>query len=296
MKQVFSLICLTLMTTYSLATVPIEVKAELKIAAISKEIEGLQWNRWTTKNFVICALNDKQSQYVNEHIEEIKTWLLKRWGLLDIDFSSPCKIICVDNADLFKKFFNIDSSKAEVRRDSDGKIKETVIFLLTNDIPSRTIPMPLSEICLAEFAQKMGSKFNMWVYRGMTNLNGAIPQIKNKILEMKPLVDKDEPIYFSKGLLEMSSEQYDKLTIDKKNIYDANSTVFCLLLRKEFGQDKFLRFLKQSGDNPEKAVQEVLGFQSYSEFDKSLKRFMIDLLNDLSSGKTPETYLEIREK
>ena len=86
---------------------PIEVKQESLIAAgnseVPKVIEGLQWNRWTSKNFVVLALDDNYAQFLHNHLEVVKTWTLKRWGLSDVDYSVPCKFICVDDPSLFYK-------------------------------------------------------------------------------------------------------------------------------------------------------------------------------------------------
>lgn len=276
---------------------PVEVTSELHGSAVPKEIEGLQWNRWTTKNFVVCSLDDQQAQYLHKHLELVKGWAFIRWGLTDIDFASECKLICVNKPDLFKKLFNLDSTRAEVRRDENGKIKETVIFLLLDDLPSKTVPMPITEVCLAEFSQRYNTKFGSWVYRGMSSLNGSIPQIRAAILDIRPVLDKDDPIYFSKGLLEMDMDKYSKLTIEQKKLYDKCAMTLCLLIRKEFGQDKYLDLLKRSSEiGADKAVNEVLGFENCDQFDKTLKRYMIDLTNDLTSGKTPDHYLQIREK
>ena len=133
---------------------PLEVKHEMKVLFDDPSIEGKVWNRWTTKNFVVCSLNDKQAQYLHKHLELVKAWAFSRWGLYDIDFSAECRLICVDDKALFKKLFNLENSKVEIRRDKDGKIEMAVIFLLLDGDPSRTVPIPLTEVCLAEFEQK----------------------------------------------------------------------------------------------------------------------------------------------
>lgn len=276
---------------------PQEVSCEIKTTSIPKELEGLQWNRWTSKNFTVCALNDVQAQYLNKHLELVKVWTLARWGLYDVDYSVECKVIAVDKPELFKKLFNLDSTRVEVRRDDKGVIKETVIFLLANDNPSKIIPVPVTEVCLAEFAQKHNIKLGYWSTRGMSSLNGSIDQIKAKVLEVKPLIEKNEPIFFSKGLLEMNAENYQKLDDAKRKLYDDCAMMFCLLLRKEFGQDIYIKFMKTASESdPEAAIKSVLGFKDYSALDATFKRYMFDLTRDVSMSKTPDHYLQIREK
>ena len=66
---------------------PQEVSVEVNNSkGIPKELEGLSWNRWTSKNFVVCSLNDTQAQYLHKHLELVKVWAFSRWGLPDHDF------------------------------------------------------------------------------------------------------------------------------------------------------------------------------------------------------------------
>lgn len=277
---------------------PVEVRNELTITGqVPKEIEGLQWNRWTSKNFVVCSLNDKQAQYLHKHLELVRGWVFARWGMMEIDFTTECKLICVDDAALFKKLFNLDTTRVEIRRDENGKIKESIIFLLCSDLPSKTVPVPLTEVCLAEFGQRHKVAFGMWATRGMAQLNGTISQIRERIAEVKPLLDRNDPLFFSKGLFEMTPDQYAKLEPAKQRLYDNCALIVCLMIRKEFGQNHYLRMLKAASEgNPETALKSVLGFDSYDSFDKTLKRFMIDITREVVAGKTPSFYLQITEK
>lgn len=277
---------------------PEEVKVEVKNSqGLPKELEGLSWNRWTSKNFVVCSLNDPQAQYLHKHLELVKGWCFSRWGMYDIDLSVPCKLICVDNKDVYRKLFNLNATKVEVRRDSGGRITETVIFLLIDGPPSHTVPTPLTEVCLAEFAQRYQGNFGVWTFRGMGKLNGTLEQIRKSILNIKPRLEKNEPLFFSKGILEMTYDQYKLLPDDQKVLYDDCATVFALMIRKEFGQDKYLRFLQKTAENaPEEAIKEVLMFGGYDNFDRVFKRYMTDLSNDIAATKTPDSYLQIRER
>lgn len=277
---------------------PREVTTEMvSSTGVPKELEGLQWNRWTSKNFTVCALNDTQAQYLHQHLELVKGWAFARWGLYEIDFSVECKIIGVDDPALFKKLFNLDATRVEVRRDATGKIRESIIFLLMNGRPSETVPVPLTEVCMAEFGQKYNTKMPVWSARGMAQLNGTLPQIRERVAEVKVLIGRNDPLYFSKGLMEMDAEAYAKLDEPRKRLFDNCSMMFCLLVRREFGQDNFLRVMKGASEGKsEQALQQVLRFNDYAAFDRSLKRFMTDLTNDVAAGKTPDSYLQIREK
>lgn len=276
---------------------PLEVKHELLTEEIPKEIEGKVWNRWTSENFTVLSLNDTQAQYLHKHLELVKEWIFVRWGLYSINFSAECKLICVDDPVLFNKMFRLTGNKVEIRCDEKGKIKESVVYVLVNDAPSHTVPIPLTEVCLAEFAQKYNTKFGWWASRGMGLLDGALEQIKGELEQFAPSVTGNKPLYFSKSLFETTKEQYTNLDAERKRLYDQSAMIFCLMLRKEFGQDKFHWFLKKSSEiGAEASLKEVLGFEGYADFDRTFKRYMVDLCRDVVNKKTPDSYLQIREK
>lgn len=277
---------------------PQEVSVEVNNSkGIPKELEGLSWNRWTSKNFVVCSLNDTQAQYLHKHLELVKVWAFSRWGLPDHDFPTQCKLICVEDKELYRKLFNLENTKVEIRRDDKGRIKETVIFLLIDGPPSQTIPVPLTEVCLAEFSQKNNVNFNLWTCKGMANLNGSMEQIRSRVVELKSHIDQNHPLFFSKGIMELQVSQYEQLSEEKKILYDNCCTLFCLMIRKEFGQDAYLNLIKDApAMTAEEAIKSALKFKSYDEIDRTFKRFMIDLSNDVISERTPDAYLQINEK
>lgn len=273
---------------------PVEVREELRVTPTDPDIKGKVWNRWTSKNFVVCALNDGQAQFLHKHLELVKTWTYERWGLNDTDFAAECRVICVDDGRLFRKMFQIDSSRVETRMEG-GRIKLSVIFLLANESPSKVLPAPLTEVCLKEFEQKYQLVFPVWARRGMALLNCSLESITTNFLALKTSLDSDSQMFFAKGLLTCTPETYAGYDPNMKLLFDRSSAAFCLLVRKEFGQDALLRLLV-SGQLGAAAVKEVLGFNDEAQFDRTFKRYMVDLTNDLSTGKTPMSYLQIKEK
>jgi hypothetical protein len=278
-------------------TFPEEVRQEVR-QNLDPDLQGLQWNRWESENFVVCATNDKQAKFLHDHLEQVKTWSLNRWGLADVKFSAECILLCVDDAAIYKKFFNIEESKVEIRREN-GKIKRNVIFLLGVGQPSDTVPIPVMEVCLSEYEQANNVKFGWWAHRGMSNLNGSLGTIRQGLADLSPLLAQNSQMYFSQSLLTATQEQYDQLG-DNRRVFDLNATAMCLMLRKEFGQDRFHKFLGFS-QNPEVGLREVYKFNSYSAFDMSYKRFMIDIAAGVAGTQpgrpiTPDSYLQIREK
>jgi len=293
---IFSFFCIQIHAQDEIIKVYNPEEVLVEINENPNEIEGLSWNRWTSKNFVVCSLNDLQAQYLHKHLELVKTWIYNRWGLEDIEFSAPCKLICVDNKDLFKKLFNIEETKVELRHDSNGRINESVIFLLIDGPPSKTVPVPLSKVCYSEFSQVHDLSFSPWSEIGMSELNGTIDQIKYKILNLKNYLNEKQPIYYSESLLNLNKDQYKELDLDKKNLFSSSSVLFCLFLRKEFGQSVYLDFVKESSkSSPDVALKNILKFSDYLHLDKTFKRYMIDLSNDVTDDITPNSYLQVNE-
>lgn len=284
-------------------TLPSEVLLEL--SEVPDAIKGKVWNRWTSENFTVLSLNDTQAQYLHRHLELVKVWVFSRWGLYDVPFTAECRLICVDDPELFKKMFKIDETRVEIRREKNPtgphtnsvhKIDKSVIFILINDNPSHTIPVPLTEVCLAEFALRYEqSEFSWWAVRGMSLLNGSLDQIRLSLKEFAPVVEQSQRVYFSDGLFEMNKQTYMALDDDKKRIYDNCAMVFCLMLRQEFGQKSFHLFLKGSVDGSDNEVVDILGFDGNDDFDRTFRRYMIDLIRDIKTNKTPDSYLQIQQ-
>lgn len=276
-------------------TLPAEVLQELKVSPSDPDIKGKVWNRWTSKNFVVCALNDNQAQYMNRHLELVKTWVYQRWGLYDTEFSAECRIICVDDTELYRKMFRLDQTRVETRRENDGRLKLNVIFLLGNQLPSIVLPTPLTEVCLVEFEQKYRCRLGWWSHRGMASLNCSLENIKTGLLELKPVIDSNSQMFFSRGLLDATKEVWEGFDQKKRDLYDRGAASLCLLIRKEFGQDVFLA-MATKGPQGAIGINEILGFKDEAQFDRTFKRYMTDIVTDLMTGKTPSSYLQIKEK
>lgn len=275
---------------------PTEVTVEMSLTPDDNLIKDKVWNRWTTKNFVVCSLSNQQAQYLHENLEQIKVWLFNRWGMHDVDFDAECKLICVDDENLYKKLFRLEGSSVEVRRDSNGKIKEMVIFLLLDGPPVKTVPMALSEVCLSEFEQKYNKRFGWWAHRGMAVLNSTPENILLSIQQQQAVLLNKEPTFFSKSLFETTEEEYKKFDPNKRRMYDRVSAILCLMLKKEFGTTKFQEMLRDTalGSNAEEAIKNILGFTSYDNFDITFKRYMKDIVEDsVLDKKIPLNYLLI---
>ncbi len=272
-----------------LSDVPKEIKDEVPLVVQnSPSFMDRQWNRYTTPDFVIISLDNGQGKYLSDHIEETKNWIYTRWGLPAVDFNKECKLVCVEDPEIYRKFFNLETSKVEIRED------QNVIFFLLNDSPKKTIPCPLTEVCLVEFEHKYKIEFPWWARRGMALLNGDLKDIRSDLTNMQHY---QGTVYDAKSLLTTTKEKYNEFSSEQKWTYDTESMILCLMLRKEFGINKYLRFLQicYKDKNPETALQKIYGYSGYDEFNSKFSQFLKDLTADVSGTRpgrsTPDSYL-----
>ena len=293
MKYIYLFVLLAMISSSQI--VAQEIISPVGVPAITDPVlKDLAWNRYATKSFVIMSIDDAQGKWMSDNLEVIKIWCLERWGFPDFQFTKECRVFCVPNKALLKKLFNLDESKAEIRR-TNGKIEISAMWLVLDDKPTRVIPAQLTKICFAEFEQKHNVNIPFFAKNGMSLLNGIIPDIRGHIVSLGNTVQKDQPIFVSEKMFAMTEDEYVKQTPENKKIFDQQSVALCLLLRKEFGEAKLQGFLRMSVRNtPKDVLQVVYGFNSYAQFDQSYLRFMKDLSRELSQQRTPDSYLEIR--
>lgn len=253
------------------------------------EIKNLVWNRYITNNFTILSIDDDQGYWMKNNIENIKSWCLTRWGLPDVKFSKECRVFCVPNSSMLKKLFNLDSSKMEIRT-KDGSLEITAMWLALDEKPSDLIPVQVSEIIFTEFEYVNKFKFPLWAKKGMAFMNSSITDIKNEFISLSDAKNVIE------NILNMNQDQFNKLTSDKKIQFIKQSAALILMIRKEFGEVKLHSFFKVSYQNGSlEAVQKVLGFSGYSDFEKTYLRYTNGLSKDISQKTTPDSYLQIKK-
>jgi hypothetical protein len=245
---------------------PLESPKQAKAPEIPEDLKGMVWNKWTTKNFIILSIDKNQGIYLKNNIEKIKTWLLNRWGLSDVDFEGECKVVCVSDKRLLKRIFRLDNSKFEVRKDQNGNVQTSIIWFSLEDYDRDMAMFELMNICLYQFENKYKKSLPSFCKKGMSFLSQQPEIIKQKILE--------EPV------TEISFE---------KDLKEAQCGVLCLLLRKEYGQDNFVRYL--SNDN-----LDSFGFKQKEKFDEILNRYYRNLLEDIKTNKIPNEYLKIKNR
>jgi hypothetical protein len=244
------------------------------IPEIPEDLKGLVWNKWSTNNFIIISIDKSQGLYLKNNLEDIKSNLIKSWGIKDINFKGECKIVCVSNDKLLKRIFRLENSKFEFRKNENGEINCVIWFSLEN-----TSDLPVAEfmqLCISQLEIHNNDVFPLFCKRGMSVLSQNFEDSSSKLLgkNIEKISFKD---IFSK------KEQ----DVVDWNDFDIKSSVACLLLRKEYGQDNFLNFLNS------KKLEEF-GIINSEKFDEIINRYYRNLIDDLKNNKTPKDYLQIQ--
>lgn len=259
----------------------------------------LKWNRWTTNNFVILSIDKDQGDYLFDNIENIKEAAVSKWGIKNSAFENRCKIMVVKDKGLFERMFRIDETRVEIRKNSDGST-QAIIWCLIDAVfdstqPGSSIDIPISvAVSEAHFYSKKDYGC-FWASKGMSLLAQSLIDIKVGAKRVNGFIVEDKPMYFGKSIFNMNRSQYKKLSAEHKQLFDDESVLLCLMLRKEFGQVKFLSFIEEAGQGDvEKSLKEVFGFNDFSDFDVSFKTYMNDISRDVLDDKTPDSYLGIK--
>lgn len=240
----------------------------------------MQWNRYSTDNFVILSISDKQGRWLYNNLEQIKYWCLSRWGISNYKLKNECRIMVVPNKDLFKKFFNLDKFHLEFRKNGDSTITAIWLFLeegneeqIFNDLPKI-----ISEACFKEII-----KNKKFLEVGVSLLNESPNKIKNNLKDIKE-INMD---FFKKSL-----EDYEKFNNLQKSDFEKNSLLFCLMLKKEFGESKFLKLLLSDEKDALKNINKIYQFND-GELEHTFNRYFDDLKNAFKKDEVPNKYLKI---
>ena len=239
-----------------------------------------------TENFEVISLDDKQGESVARQIESIKQWSLERWDLEGdkdrVCFSHRCVIVIVPNESVLNKLFHIDRSFAE-DRDNGG-----VAWVCYTEIEhTRVLSVLLTEIFLKEFETQHKMKIAYWAKRGIAVLNGNPKQIKKFLQPMYQHISSDRGMFFTESLFGLEKDTVMRSTPENISLFDKEAALLCLLLRKEFGNVRFLSMVGGSG------LKKSTGYNSYSEFDSAFKRYVFYATEDIVRNKMPDFYLNI---
>lgn len=233
--------------------------------------EELVWNKWDAGNFVVLSLDKSDGQRIRGGIEDLREALLSDLGVRTPQ-STICKIVCVPDSTTLKKFFGLDSSHAETKRDSSGNVISSAIWINMEDKDS--LPRLLLSVCLEDAFPSS----RWFAVRGAALLGDGPSALKNIISETPSLTIK--------SLSEVTKEKWSKMEVKDRLGFDRSAASALLLVRREFGRDATARFL---GDQSHSS----LGFGTSEEMEGSFRRYCENLSKDIRDGRTPDNYLRV---
>ena len=241
--------------------------------------------KWDTPNFVILGINDLQGYQVSQQIEKIKEWSIRRWGLPIDPFVCRPKVVCVPNKAVLKKLFRLDNSFAESRPEED------VCWVICDGDLSHAISVFTTEFCISNFERVHKTKICYWARRGMSILNGDTQRVRAFVSPLSGHIASNRKLLFSEPLFTLDKKALIKSSPDNVALFDKEATLLCLMLRKEFGQVRFLWLITDSSTD---SVRRATGFSSYAEFDKAFKRYLYYASTDITQGRMPNSYLNVK--
>lgn len=258
-------------------------------------LKNLVWNRWETTNYVILSIDHKQGLWLYENIESMKEWSVVRWGLPNVNYpkrvnvttvgaEAGCMVICVPNKETMQKIWRRDSNYTEVKKSAKG-IDRNFMLLILDKSPAETMPSRLTVAHMKELENKLETTFNLVIIRGVATLNESLPQIKARIA----YVGQAKNLPSVKSLFSMTEKEW----VAQEYLYDSLAATVCLMLRREFGQDKFHALLTPV---TEKKFQEIYKFKGFDDFEVTWRRYINNLVQDVKNNKTPDHYLQIAPK
>lgn len=250
----------------------------------------IKWTLFRTKNFMILSVDQKQGEFLVKNIENMKTWTTERWGLPDVQFENQCVVYVAPDKETMKSLFNLQGSFGEGRY-KDGKLQGCYLWLVLDSNPTQVVPAALTGVVLKQLEATRNIKINWAFERGMMALNLSLPQIKTNIQELQPLIKNDSALLSAEGLVKITEENWEKLSLEQKIMYDRQSIVFCLLIRKQLGEKMFHEAMSTSFD--ESSLKSTLGFSGFKEFNSTYALYMMYLAGDVAANKTPDKYLQI---
>lgn len=244
------------------------------------------WEVWETPNFEVGSYDLSQGEYVYQHIEAAKSQFYARWGLPDIKFSVPCRVLFAPNKDIFRSSFHLDSSNAKVYMGSDNKPNLIVLWVLLDRPFDEAIAKVLAIACLKEYSFA-GHSVAFWVQRGLPSLSEY--SVAENLVRFKNMIEKDQKMFFSNSLFSVREDQWQQMTLENKKLFDDGAACLCLLFRKEYGCNIFGEsiFIEMNESN----LKILLGFESFNKFDLTFKRYMYYVGADIEAGRMPISYL-----
>lgn len=241
--------------------------------------EELQWNRYSKNDFVVLSIDDKQGSILIDKMDYLVDSIYNDWNIQKKDLRKECRIFCVPDKESLQRLFSLSDSHVEIRED---------LYVIWTFYDKNKIKSCLTEIVVSEL------NGGFWFRRGVLLSSKSINEIKTDISLIKKRIDDNENLYTTSQIFDVTEEKYYNFSKDMQDLFDQQSFLLCLMLRKEFGQVKLYSFIKIQ--NKEIAINKVYRFKNLAHFDKQYIHYLHDLGNDVVVEKTPESYLQIAGK
>lgn len=255
------------------------VRAILLDPEVVSKKENFTWNKWETDNFIILSIEKAEGLSIKRMIESLKNDHAQRWGLEKNNLNAKCKVMCVRDSEMLKRFFGVDSPRAETRRDNSGKIVTSAIWIDFKRV--QELPSLVAFICASDGS--FGDN-KLFVQRGVSLLSLPPKRVKSELAQSGNLEFSD--------ISSLTSEKWFALSPQERATFDRKSALVCLMLRKEFGEQRFLEFLR--GEQDQDSIRSVYGFKDVSEFNNTLNRYCENISKDIGAGATPDSYVTVK--
>lgn len=251
-------------------------------------VPNVSWNRYETQNFEILSINKEQGVYLYQNVEYLRKWVLERWGIKSVDYSTKCKIMIAPDKETYVKLFKKDKTGYV----NDGKTISIWMYAEPKWHVD-TLPQALTAIGIIEFERKYNTTFPLWLKEGMSVVNTSIGNVRSNIGDLIEAFSKDNAWFWSKDLMSMTPEKLAKYETKHRSWFSKESAALCLYLMKEHGTLSFnnmLNVLTVKDADPANALKKI-GFVDYEKFDQVFYKYMYSLSADVINRKTPDSYL-----
>lgn len=249
----------------------------------SEDASKIAWNRWTNDKFTIHSLDKEMGEYLYNNIQSITHESNNIWGLPNHDYQHEVRIFCCPSQTILHKLFNINETSFEYKEDK----KVIYVWLILNDSNLDSLKSLTTSINLIELEHHYNYNFPLWIHRGMPLLSVNV----NKTKESIKLASEINKVKKIENLTELDYESYSKLEPLSKKTFDTSSALFCLMIRKEFGQDHFHKCMLKTTD-----VLSYLKYENMDSFNKKFGYYCAYLIRDYKNNKLNENYITITAK
>lgn len=251
-----------------------------------KQVEDtskIAWNRWTTDKFSIHALNKDIGLYLYNNVEEIKQEVNNNWGIPSFDFEHEIRIFCCPSETTLHKLFNINKTSFEYKEDK----KVIYVWLVLNDSNLESLKSLIMSVSLIELEYHYKYTFPLWIHRGMPLLSVNSEKVKESLA----FITETNKVRKVDNLIKTDYSEYGELDEVSKKSFDISSSLLCLMIRKEFGQNNFHKCMLKNVD-----IVSYLRFKDAESFGEKYRQYCGYLRNDYLTNKINENYLIIRPK